>query len=117
MCKCDVGPGKFEGEGVLTFLGWQSVINGFTDETTGSEGNLVEWIQAPFGFGADSEVLQFARAYGYCEACIAEALADDSAGLSLWESSNGFVYGTTYATHEKFSEALAEEEDESCEHS
>ena len=113
MCECKVGPGKFEGESALTFLAWQSMLmNGGGDTTTGDDGNVVEWFLSPFNFDADPEAVEAARDYGYCEACIAEALADDSAGLSLWESSQGFVYGTTYATREEFDKALAEAEAE-----
>ena len=114
MCDCKVGPGKFEGEGALTFLAWQSMLNGGGDTTTGDDGNVVEWFRAPFNFDADPEVVKAARGHGYCEACIAEALAEDSAGLSLWESSQGFVYGTTYVTREAFDRALdrAERADE-----
>src|SRR3990167_5571871 len=110
MCECKVGPGKFEAESALTFLAWESMLNGGGGTTTGDDGNVVEWFLSPFNFGADPEAVEEARDYGYCEACIAEALADDSAGLSLWVSSQGFVYGTTYATREEFDKALDREE-------
>ena len=28
MCECKVGPGKFEAESALTFLAWESMLNG-----------------------------------------------------------------------------------------
>jgi hypothetical protein len=111
MCDCKVGPGKFEGESALTFIGWQSALMGLADVATGVD-ETVDWFRAPFNFDADVETVKAARDYGYCEDCIREALADDSAGLSLWESSAGFVYGTTYATRDEFDKALADAEQE-----
>ena len=112
MCTCKVGPGKFEGERALIYIAWQSAMLGTSDATTGDSewGTLTDWMFAPFHFDADPETVQAAREYGYCEACIAEALADESAGLALWESEQGFVYGAAYATREEFDKALADAE-------
>ncbi len=105
MCDCKVGPGKFEGEGVLTYLAW---LEGCSDETTGDSerGNLTDWTQRPFGW--DEGEFAAARAYGYCDACIREAQDSPTAGIALWESEQGFVYGTTYDTLDEYESALAE---------
>lgn len=112
MCECKVGPGKFEGERTLTFLAYQSSLLGCADATTGAEDTLIDWFRAPLNFDADQETVAAARAYGYCEACIAEALASDVAGISIWERSDGFVYGTVYQTRDEFDAAIAEAEAE-----
>jgi hypothetical protein len=69
----------------------------------------VEWFRAPFGFD-NPEAVKAARDYGYCDPCIQEALQDPSAGLSLWTSDTGFVYGTAYDTKKAFDSALARAE-------
>ena len=113
MCECKVGPGKFEGESALTFLAWQSMLNGGSDATTGGDEGTTEWFRAPFGFG-DPEAVKAALDYGYCEACVREALESDAMGLSLWVGDTGFVYRNTYATATEFVKALdrAERADE-----
>lgn len=108
MCKCKVGPGKFEGEPALAFLAWQSMLLGCVDATTGDEGNTVDWFRAPFNFDADHETVDAAKAYGYCDECIAVALESDAAGLALREDSQGFVHCEEFATREEFDRALAE---------
>lgn len=109
MCECRVGPGKFEGESALTFLAYQSMLLGCCDETVGS----VDFFK---GFDADADAIEAARAYGYCEPCIAEALAERPYGMSIWESDQGFVYGTTYNTAKEYdkavTQAMARDDDE-----
>ncbi len=111
MCDCQVGLGKFEGEPALTFLAYEASMDG-SDEITGDGelGTVTSWIRGPFiDFDAYRDS---ASAYGYCDACIDGALTDKSYGISLWESEQGFVQGTTYASKEEFDKALGDAEAE-----
>lgn len=110
MCDCNVGLGKFEGEPCITFLAWQSVLLGGSDMTTEWGGQAVDWFRRPFNFDADPETVESARAYGYCQECIEEALADPAYGLAVWEDSRGFVGSRTFDTQAEFDTALAVEE-------
>ena len=103
MCTCKVGPGKFEGESALTFLAYQSMLLGCSDETHGS----TDFFKGPLNFDADRETVDAARSYGYCEACIAEALAENPYGMSIMEDSQGFVYGDVYETQAEYEDAIA----------
>ena len=112
MCECKVGPGKFEGESALTFLAYQSMLLGCSDMSIGT----VDFFKGPLNFDADAEMVSAARAYGYCESCIAEALAERPYGMSIGEDSQGFVWGATYDTAKEYDEAVARaEEDEADE--
>ncbi len=114
MCNCNVGPGKFEGEGAVAYMAWEQLMLGNTDASTGGESNETNWFRAPLNFDADQSVVRDALEYGYCNECI-EGHADDIAGgVSLYEDGQGFVYCKTYATREEFDAALAlaEQEDE-----
>jgi len=109
VCECQVGPGKFEGESALTFLAYHAMTLGCSDETVGA----VDFFKGPLNFDADVETVAAARAYGYCELCIAEALAERPYGMSIGEDSQGFVWGATYddaATYDAAVE-LAEEDE------
>ena len=112
-CGCDVGPGKFEGEGAITALAYSSMLNGGSDLDLGP----VSFFKAPLNFDADSANLEFAQEQGYCGECIKEALEATIAGLSLYEDSNGFVYTSEFETEEDYNtavdiqERLQEEED------
>lgn len=111
MCECKVGPGKFEGESALTFLAYQSSLLGGADATTYDGGDMpTDWFRRPFNFDADAETVDAARAYGYCEPCIVEALTDASYGLAIRESDQGFVYSRTFDTRKEFDAALDEAE-------
>ena len=114
MCDCKVGPGKFEGEPALTFLAWDAMMDGSSDATTGDSerGTLTEWLRGPGPFGFSSDSVDAAREYGYCDPCILAALATPAAGIELWESEQGFVYGREFATLEDFEASLAEAEAE-----
>lgn len=101
MCNCNIGPGKFEGEPALTFLAYHE---GFGDAST----EQTEWFRGPFTFSPQD--LKAALEYGYCDACIIEALTNESYGLSVYESDQGFVYLTCYGTSDDFDTALAEAE-------
>jgi len=108
-CTCKVGPGKFEGEPPLTFLAWQSVLNGGSDESVGP----YEFFRRPYGFDTPQAV-QAALDYGYCAACIA-GYDNGSYGLTIEEGEQGFVYLTTYATEKRYleaSELRAQEQEE-----
>jgi len=107
-CTCQVRPGKFEGESALTFLAYQSMLLGCSDLTAGS----VDFFKAPLNFDADQETVKAAREYGYCEACISEALEERPYGMSICESSDGFVYGSTYDNAEDYNEAVKSAEEE-----
>jgi hypothetical protein len=106
MCECKVGPGKFEGESALTFLAYQSMLLGCSDESHGS----ADFFKGPLDFDADAEMVAVARDYGYCEPCIEGALAERPYGMSIWESDQGFVYGTTYDDAKAYDKAVAQAE-------
>jgi len=107
MCECRVGPGKFEGESVLTFLSYHAMTLGCSDETVGA----VDFFKAPLDFDPYAPE---ARDYGYCEACIVEALAERPYGMSICEDSQGFVWGATYDDVKAYDAAVKiAEEDES----
>jgi hypothetical protein len=110
MCECKVGPGKFESESALTFLAYQSMLMGGGDESIGA----VEFFKGPLDFDADAETVEAARDYGYCEPCIAEALAERPYGMSISEDSQGFVWGTTYDSAKAYDAAvkIAEEDED-----
>ena len=103
MCECQVGPGKFEGESALTFLAYHAMTLGCSDETVGA----VDFFKAPLDFDPYAPE---ARDYGYCEPCIAEALAERPYGMSIGEDSQGFVWGATYATTKAYDKAVARAE-------
>jgi len=109
-CTCKVGPGKFEGEPAMAYLAWESVLNG-----GGESVGPYEFFKRPYGFD-DPEAVQAALDYGYCAACIADYDDDESYGLVVWESDQGFVYLATYATEKRYLKALdcaeAEEEEQ-----
>jgi hypothetical protein len=111
-CTCNVGPGKFEGESALTFLAYQSMLLGCSDVSTGTEEHLIDWFKGPLNFDADHETVEAAEAYGYCAACIEEAINERPYGMSLRERSDGFVYGTVYETQAEYDAAFAEAEAE-----
>lgn len=105
-CTCDVGPGKFEGEPVATFLAWEQVGNGCADEDIGR----YSFIRFPLD--PDDDAKQLARDYGYCDECIASVGADDAYGVALWESDQGFVNGEWLATEAEWDKARKEAEAE-----
>jgi hypothetical protein len=70
----------------------------------------VDFFKGPLNFDADAETVAAARAYGYCEPCIAEALAERPYGMSIGEDSQGFVWGATYATTKAYDKAVARAE-------
>lgn len=99
-CTCQVGPGKFEGESVLTFLAYQHLGN--VDESIGR----YNFFKAPFLFDADASVVEAALAYGYCQACI-DAHDDHTLyGLAIFEDDSGFVYCDTFATAAEYDTGL-----------
>ena len=100
MCECKVGPGKFEGESALTFLAYHSMLLGCSDETI----DAVDFFKAPLDFDPYAPE---AREYGYCEVCIAEALAERPYGMAISEDSQGFVWGVTYDTAEEYVAAIS----------
>lgn len=110
-CGCDVGPGKFEGEGAITFLAYEMVMNGGSDTTTGGD-EAVDWIRAPLNFQVDKECTAAALRYGYCERCIRTAGDGIEGGVAVWEDSQGIVYSRVFETKEEFDQALAEAEGE-----
>lgn len=114
MCECKVGPGKFEGEPALTFMAWEQAMLGNSDSTTG-EDRPVDWLRSPLNLDADASVVESARAYGYCDACIAEAGSDVGGGVAVWEDSQGFVYAEVYETRGAFDRALMAAEVEAAE--
>lgn len=110
-CSCNVGPGKFEGEDALAFLAWEWSMLGGSDATTFSRDMPTDWFRRPLNFDTDQEVLDRARAYGYCDACLDEALASEAYGLAVWADGQGFVNCVTFETQEEFDKALGDEEE------
>jgi len=109
MCNCDIGPGKFEGEGVETFLAWEMVMDGGGDDITGGEGGdgpTTDWIESP-RFGESLHV-ESAQLYGYCDDCIMDAVRSRPAGVAVWESDQGFVSCRLFETKAEYDKALAE---------
>lgn len=100
--KCNVGPGKFEGEPTITFLAHQCAMEGMSDESVGS----ADFFVAPFNFDADTMIIDMAREYGYCDDCIGEAMTDGSYGLQTWVDSHGFVYSETYTNKDEYVNSL-----------
>ena len=109
-CKCEVGPGKFEGEGALTFMAYQQMCLGNVDENVGR----YDFFKAPFNFDADREVTKAAKEYGYCDECIEEASGHGKAyGLAIYESDQGFIYCETFETEKDYDKAIAIAQEES----
>lgn len=100
-CTCKVGPGKFEGEGVLAFMAWEQVMIGGSDETIGP----YDFFKAPYAFNEDADAVKAALAYGYCQDCI-DNHDDVSYGLVISESDQGFIYCTMYATKDEYERAI-----------
>lgn len=101
-CTCQVGPGKFEGESVLTFMAYQQMCLGNVDESVGR----YDFFKAPFMFDADASVVDAALEHGYCQACI-DAHDDRTLyGLAIFEDDNGFVYCDTFATEADYDAGL-----------
>ena len=105
---CKPGPGKFEGEGALCVMAYESANLGCADAST--EG--CEWFRAPLQFDADEETQRACVSEGFCAECIEQANDDarELAGCMIREDSQGFVYLTTYASREEFEAALTEAE-------
>ena len=101
MCECNVGSGKFEGESALTFLAYHAMTLGCSDETIGA----TDFFRAPLDF---DPYAPDASDYGYCEECIAEALAMRPYGMSIWESDQGSVYGRIFDTAKAYDKAVAQ---------
>ena len=111
MCDCKVGPGKFEGEGAVTFMAWQQVMLGNSDCTTYDDAEQpTDWLRSPLNLDADQSVVKDALAYGYCAPCVEAAGQDIGGGVAVWEDSQGFVYCETFDTREAFDKALSEAE-------
>ena len=109
-CTCQVGPGKFEGESALTYLAYYHVLHGDSDTSTFDGGNATDWFRRPFNFDAEAEAVPATKAYGYCDRCIKEALEDESFGLSVRTSPDGFVSLARYLTEKQYDAALNEAE-------
>jgi hypothetical protein len=110
-CTCKVGPGKFEGEGALTFLCYQLSLDGVAeDDAVGA----YSFFKLPLSDVGDLQTA--AREYGYCDECIASAAAEHSSfGFYVWERDDGFVCGEVLKTEIDYEDYLAQAEDESSE--
>ena len=91
------GPGKFEGELLVTELAWEVTMNGGSDEDYGRysilrNGSTIFLDNDPFGedFGLSDADLDFLR---------------DSAGCILFESDYGFVYGSWFDSADELESA------------
>jgi hypothetical protein len=110
-CSCEVGPGKFEGEGPATFIGFELVMISAQDETTGGDGTeevLADWIRGPIE--VDDQMQAALKAEGYCRPCIDTAKAKLEApgfgGLAVWQDGQGFVYSESFDTKAAFDKGL-----------
>lgn len=101
-CSCHVGPGKFEGESVLTFLAYQQMCLGNVDESIGR----YDFFKAPFMFDADQSAVKAALDYGYCQECIDDHDDRTLYGLAIHEDDSGFVYCDTFATEAEYDAAV-----------
>lgn len=120
-CGCKVGPGKFEGEGPLTYIAHAGLAGGGDMTTGGGEFDAsdawpcVEWFRAPLNFRGEQAAIREAAEYGYCDECIEAALAEADevkGGMATWEDSQGFVYSAVFPSKAAFDAALAEAEAE-----
>ena len=109
LCTCKVGPGKFEAEPIATFIAYDYVMNGASDETVGK----YEFFRFPLK--PDCDAKRNARDYGYCDVCIASVDTDDVYGIAVWESDQGFVYGEWLNTESEWNKAIATAEEEANE--
>jgi hypothetical protein len=114
-CECKVGPGKFEGEPVESFLLWRAALHGCADRENGA---YVAFEAPLFHVDTNEPDLQTeARDYGYCDACIRAAIAGgQSTSAILWESDQGFVSGTYYDDRDEFEQDWAAVEEEESDH-
>ena len=108
-CTCTVGPGKFEGEPVETFLAWQMVVEG-----GGEEHGTWSFFSLPLPLSPDDHAIEAARVYGYCTACTRRAASDEwetddtAIWLAVSEDVNGFVHHRTFDTDEEKAAFAAE---------
>jgi hypothetical protein len=91
-CTCNVGPGKFEGEGAAIYLAYFSYLDGNANDT-----GTVLLLDA---FEPTDAEQWCASEYGYCADCIAAACLElaTAVGIALEESETGFVSGRVYAS-------------------
>lgn len=99
-CTCQVGPGKFEGEDVATFVAWDVILHGCADEEIG------RYAFVRFPLDVDDETRQAARDYGYCDACIDGLATLDDYGVCVWESDQGFVFSRWFTTEDDWNAGL-----------
>lgn len=109
-CTCKVGPGRFEAEGVLTFLAHEAAGNGCADDSAGR----YDFFKAPFEFDT-VDAIHAAVEYGYCVDCLDDYDSGDVYGCAVWLTDQGFAECVTFATAEEYDAALAEAEAEDCE--
>lgn len=108
-CTCKVGPGRFEGEGALTFMAQESAAMGLADESIGR----YDFFRTPFNFDADEEIVKNALHYGYCKECVEDASGHgDGYGLVTWTDSQGFAYLETFDMQAEYDRAVAEASEE-----
>jgi|SRR5215467_1723476 len=109
-CSCQVGPGKFEGEPVETFIAWETMLNGFADEDCG------RYAFVRFPLVVDDDMRELARDAGYCDACIDAAATASGYGIGLYETEQGFVDSAIYETETEWNTAVercsADDDDE-----
>lgn len=105
--KCKPGPGRFEGEGALTVMAYESAMLGLADESFDG----LEWFRAPLGFDADQECIAAAKAEGFCEECITAANAEalELGGYMVHQDGQGFIYGSAFSSRDEYEAALAEQ--------
>lgn len=108
VCSCDVGPGKFEGESVETFLAWDAIGGGASDEDIG------RYSFVKFPLTIDKDEVAAAKAYGYCDDCLIDAAENPAFGMVLWETDQGFVGSVIYDTEAAYDEARKQAEIEAA---
>jgi hypothetical protein len=116
MCQCKRSPGKFEGEGVSTFLLFEiSLVGYIEDDVSYGDGAWAGLIARPI-IDIDKDAKDAAKAYGYCSECIEWAIremrADDGGGYSVGEDSNGFAWSQDWPNFKDAQAALEADRDE-----
>lgn len=114
-CGCDVGPGRFEGEGAETCILWEFSMDGGGD-VHGPEGDSYDYFEGPVGEGSiPADMLEACKLAGYCEACAADAWArlTEAKGACVGQTAQGFIWSTIAddeSEHARMLQAIAEDD-------
>jgi hypothetical protein len=97
-CGCDIGPGRYEGEGPEAAI--LDSMSGMSDDSCseGDGGAYADLFRKPLNCDTDKEWRDHAIECGYCEACTDQAIQElnDSEGAILYTDPQGFRCATVY---------------------